>query len=114
MTSLSNFALESNLTQLVNFKTWSRVINGTKKESQMDHIYTNNILLVCNVHFEVPTFGDLANLSFNESPTDGVYTRKRSWKLYSSNEIKTRMEQINFDVLNEISVNIGVQEHWIC
>ena len=73
---------------------------------------------MCNVHFEVPAFGDLvwaiANLSFNESPTDGLCTQKRSWKLYSSNEIKTRMEQINFDVLNEISVNIGVQEHWIC
>ena len=71
---------------------------------------------MCNVHFEVPTFGDLvraiANLSFNESPTDGVCTRKRSWKLFSSDEIKTGMEQIYFDFLNEISVNIGVQEHW--
>ena len=38
---LSEFTTRHNLLQLVNFKTWSRIVNGIKKESTLDHIYTN-------------------------------------------------------------------------
>ena len=46
-----------------------------------------------------------------------VWGRRRKKKKKRRREIKkegvkTRKEQINFDILNEISVNIGVQEHW--
>ena len=36
--SLKTFAIESNLLQIVDFNTWSRTINGVKKESLLDHI----------------------------------------------------------------------------
>ena len=40
--SLCNFASESNLSQVVNFNTWSRIIKNVKKESLLDHVYVKN------------------------------------------------------------------------
>ena len=39
---LNDFAISNNLSQLVDFCTWSRTINGIKKESILDHVYVNN------------------------------------------------------------------------
>ena len=55
---LNEFALENHLIQLVDFNTWSRNINGTKKESLLDHVYVNNSACIVNVNFTTPTFGD--------------------------------------------------------
>ena len=38
---LNDFALVNNLSQIVNFCTWSRTINGIKKESLLDHVYVS-------------------------------------------------------------------------
>ena len=57
-TALDTLTESFNLTQIVNFDTWSRIINGVKKSSVLDHIYTNNSAMVSNVNFETPTFGD--------------------------------------------------------
>ena len=40
--NLIELTLECNLDQLVNFDTWFRTINGIKKSSVLDHIYTNS------------------------------------------------------------------------
>ena len=58
MKCLTEFALEKTLTQLVSFSTWSRIINGIKKESLLDHVYVRNFALVTNITFSVPVFGD--------------------------------------------------------
>ena len=55
---LSNFVIEKNLVQLVNFETWTRTINGIRKESTLDHIYTDDPSLVNQLTFKIPTFGD--------------------------------------------------------
>ena len=55
---LSAFCLTNNLTQHVNFKTWSRIINGIKKESLLDHVYSNAPAYVKDIGFIEPTFGD--------------------------------------------------------
>ena len=47
---LANFALESNLVQLINFKTWTRVVRGTRKQSLLDHVYVNNKVTVTDVN----------------------------------------------------------------
>ena len=52
---LSNFALEKNLLQLVNFNTWSRNINGVRKQSCLDHIYLNCIETIVSVNQISPT-----------------------------------------------------------
>ena len=36
---LTTFINETNLVQLVNFETWTRTINGVRKESTLDHVY---------------------------------------------------------------------------
>ena len=43
---LTDFSTLNNLVQLINFKTWTRTINGIKKESTLDHVYTNDATLV--------------------------------------------------------------------
>ena len=78
LATLTEFTLHEGLTQVINFKTWSRTINGVKKESLLDHIYTNNVSIINNVNFEVPTFGDHV-LAFATIPTSlnskgGSYT----------------------------------------
>ena len=55
---LTDFTTQNNLTQLVHFTTWTRTINGIKKESTLDHVYTDNDALVRDLTFKVPTFGD--------------------------------------------------------
>ena len=36
---LTEFTDVNNLIQLVNFNTWSRTVNGIRKESLLDHIF---------------------------------------------------------------------------
>ena len=54
--NLTEFALENKLCQIINFCTWSRLINGTKKESLLDHVYVNNIASVKDVHYVEPVY----------------------------------------------------------
>ena len=47
---LDCFVTSENLSQIVNFDTWSRVINGTKKSSLLDHIYVKNPATVTDIY----------------------------------------------------------------
>ena len=58
LNTLMNFTSENNLYQVVNFSTWSRTINGNKKESMLYHVYLNNFGVFNSVYFENPVFGD--------------------------------------------------------
>ena len=55
---MNDFALSNNLSQIVDFCTWSRTINGIRKESLLDHVYVNNPAVINTVTFETPLFGD--------------------------------------------------------
>ena len=55
---LTAFTNDNNLTQIVDFNTWSRTINGIRKESLIDHVYTDNITLIRSLTSKTPTFGD--------------------------------------------------------
>ena len=83
---LTDFATQFNLKQLVHFKTWTRTINGVKKESTLDHIYTDNDTLVLEVNFEMPIFGDhnlvIAKLTVR-AENSSVSICKRNWRNYS-------------------------------
>ena len=58
LNTLKNFAAEHNFIQVVDFCTWSRTINGVKKESMLDHVYLNNFENFNSVYFKNPVFGD--------------------------------------------------------
>ena len=83
---LTDFVTINNLFQLVDFTTWTRNISGTQKESILDHVYTNNLPLVNDITFEVPTFGDyflvIAELVFSlEDNKESML--KCNWNKYS-------------------------------
>ena len=52
------FATECNLLQVVDFNTWSRTINGIKKESLLDHVYIINLETFDSIYQENLIFGD--------------------------------------------------------
>ena len=71
LSQLISFAQEKNLIQIIEFDTWSRVINGIKKSSLIDHVYVTDISSVIDVKFEVPIFGDhvlaIVNLALDKN-----------------------------------------------
>ena len=77
---LTDFPTQKNLVQLVQFKTWSRTINGVRKESTLDHIYTDDATLVTEVTFKVPTFGNhnlvIAKLSIRTYNSSVAYCKR--------------------------------------
>ena len=97
---LTDFTANEGFTQIVNFKTWSRTINGIRKESLLDHIYTNNSALIDNVHFDTPHFGDhvlaIASIPLGGYARGQTYVTRRSWWSYSEAAISTAMSGVNF------------------
>ena len=55
---LNDFTSKFNFNQVVDFPTWSRTINNIKKESILDHVYSNDITTLNKCHFFTPNFGD--------------------------------------------------------
>ena len=47
-----------NFVQMINFPTWSRLVNGRLRESVLDHVYTSNPTVVCDLYSVQPMFGD--------------------------------------------------------
>ena len=80
LSHLTDFTTQKNLVQLVHFKTWARTINGIRKESTLDHIYTDDATLVTEVTFKVPTFGDhnlvIAKLSIRTYNSSVAYCKR--------------------------------------
>ena len=109
LSQLTDFVTTNNLVQLVNFVTWTRTINGIRKESTLNHIYTDNDTLVNEVTFKEPTFGD-HNLVIAKLPiapeNNSVSFCKRNWHKYSPRFI---IENI---VLKPVNSNCNVQSQW--
>ena len=56
--ALYGLSNEANIIQVVNFNMWSRTINGVKKESLLNHVYTKNISLIPDMYPHTHLFGD--------------------------------------------------------
>ena len=112
--NLTEFALENKLCQIINFSTWSRIINGTKKESLLDHVYVNNIASVKDVHYVEPVFGDhvllMIKLQFRLE-TNEILKATRNWRAYNS-------DTMNMLINSTLIASgcdwpaLGVQDHW--
>ena len=83
---LRDFSIESDLIQVVDFNTWSRTINGNKKESLLDHIYVNDILSVNSVYSDTPILGDhllvMVKLYLNATESNNKSSLTRNWSKY--------------------------------
>ena len=71
----------------MSFNTWSRNINGIKKESLLDHVYVNSIPAIANVNYVTPTFGVqvLVMVKLDLKVDKVVKTQqRRNWRGYSA------------------------------
>ena len=112
MYNLTRFALENNLYQTVEFCTWSRIINGVKKESLLDHVYVNNLSAIKDVHMIEPVFGDhvltIVELHSNVENLINVKAN-RNWKGYS----KIKMNDlVSIKLGSTCWDDLNVQDHW--
>ena len=114
LSNLVNFAAEKNLIQMVEFETWSRVINGVKKESTLDHIYANDMMSILDVSYKVPPFGHhvlvIAELSFAVNFEKKIIM-KRNWKSYLPSTFSLTLT-CNLASLNGGLTDLGVQDYW--
>ena len=97
------------LYQHVNFPTWSRTVNGTLKESILDHIYSNCPTLVNDVRSLAPIFGDHLLIFFNYSIAhdDMGTVWRRDWRFYSASSLCSELSVVNWDI-----DACNVQEYW--
>ena len=88
-----------NLTQLIKFDTWSRIVNGTKRVSRLDHIYTNN------PHILTPPESLLTGIGDHLAITTDINTKSkqlnkavtfRDWRGYSVEKLTEKLQGINF------------------
>ena len=99
---------------MVNFNTWSRVINGIRKESLIDHVYVNEPSSITNVKSLAPTFGDhlliIVDLIFCtlKSTKNKII---RQWGGYSVNSINAKLSALLME-LTEPDQFVSVQNHW--
>ena len=68
----------------VDFNTWTRTINGNKKESMLDHVYLDNLENFNSVYFENPVFGNhvLVVVELNKITNSNLCVLKRNWSNY--------------------------------
>ena len=106
---LTPLIAEFNLSQVVDFITWSRSVNNNLKKSTLDHVYTNNVELVFESFGVQPTFGDhcivITSLHVNKVPVKISY--RRDWRNYSplQCEFQFSMTDWNIDC-------VDVQQYW--
>ena len=102
--------------QIVNFDTWSRIINGVRKSSILDHVYVNNLPTITNVVFETPVFGDhvlvVVNLTLTYNNSDETNALKRDWRKYSKLKLISGLSP-HIEPINAIGQETTVaQEFW--
>ena len=106
---LNDVFIPLNLKQIVDFNTWSRIINNQVKESILDHIYINDITLLSNLDSITPEVGDhkLVMCTVKSDPPTVKPVIKRSWKYYNQIILieNLRAQNFNFETLD-------VQQFW--
>ena len=74
-----------NLIQMVEFPSWSRIINNVLRESIFDHIYITDPTICGGVHSTKPCFRDhlLISIDVNVGKKMIESTFRRDWRRYS-------------------------------
>ena len=83
--ALSNFGLE----QLIDFVTWSRLVNNVYKSSLLDHMYSTDCSSISNIKSLKPIFGDhlLIHFDINIPKQDEKKSMRRDWRKYSKESL---------------------------
>ena len=100
-----------NLTQIVNFDTWSRIVLNRKQSSCIDHIYIRNPTSLSDIKSTTPPFGDHQMVSFIIksvlSPANKIF--RRNWKNYSKEALNIKLSETNWQIEHD-----DVQGYWNC
>ena len=91
---------EYNLMQLIDFATWSRVVNNVIKESTLDHLYVRDSTIVSNLKSCKPCFGDHLLITFEVCTKAQGQTelQKRDWRNYSKIALCEKLEEVDWDI----------------
>ena len=106
---LNKIIEKANLEQLVHFPTWARSVSNVLKQSTLDHIYTNNLLILSECTSIKPPFGDhlLVIAELNTTEKTPEFTIRRDWRLYTKEILLTKLLNVNLSIdCNE------VQQYW--
>jgi len=107
-----DFITPLNLKQYVNDTTWHRIINGTLKESILDHLYTSRTNTV-ELGYKETQMSDhkviiaTINKSNNTSERQNEINFVRKWSKYTKNALLDELSTINWNCTK----NMSVQEH---
>ena len=98
------------LIQLINFDTWTRFVNGSKRSSIIDHIYTNNPFAINNIGNVETEIGDhlLIICKVTGSKNPPKITLRRDWRTYKKELL---LEKLTPNIDPTIRPN-NVQSAW--
>ena len=85
--------------RLVDFDTWSRLVNGSWRTSIIDHIYTNEETITSNLKPTELLTGDHKMLTFpiEGKVVDPVKSFLRDWHQYTKEKLLNEMVKYHWD-----------------
>ena len=91
------------LTQLVEFPTWSRIVNGQERSSILDHVYVTNPSKINDVTGITPYFGDHKLLCFEylDVKIKPSIIIKRNWTNYKKETLTRCLKEINWGLTSD-------------
>ena len=89
-----------NLIQIIQFKTWQRIVLNTIRESVLDHVYVNDPSYICDIASIKPLTGDHKLIMFDiiGKKIPQKILMKRDWSKYSKETLETHLEKVNFKI----------------
>ena len=108
-TALEDVLSEHGLIQLVNFPTWSRLINNVQCSSIIDHIYVKDPTKLTTLLPIVLPLGDhtliLFSIRSTKIPIKDTY--KRNWKSYTKDHLISSLRNVDWIIKHD-----DVQSYW--
>ena len=97
------------LQQLVNFETWHRFVNGEKRFSIIDHIYSDHPEQISNLMSTLTDIGDhmLISCEIIASKSPKKVIMKRDWRNYNKDKLIMKLKK-----LSTLPRTNCVQETW--
>ena len=93
-----NVLSDKNMIQLIEFPTWSRIINNVLIESLLDHIYVKDPTTVCEIQSTKPLFGDhlLVSVTLRLERKVYVSSLRRDWRKYSKELLLSELSLVDW------------------
>ena len=88
------------LIQLIQFKTWKRIVQNAQRESVLDHVYVKDPSYICEITSIKLLIGDhkLVMFTVMGKTTPATPILKRDWSKYSKELLNAHLERANFNI----------------